>query len=153
MAATWRTVVYFYTPSRGGEHAETFLTGFDGILWIDGYPGYTRLTKPKRRGGDPITVAHCWAYARRKLREVVDRNGSAIALDRRNAPFAGHDEGGKALIRIASLIETAKINGVEPFASLSTQPCRRSPRVIPTGASTTSCPGPSKPRQAQTLAG
>jgi hypothetical protein len=30
-------VVYFYAPGRGGENAETFLTGFDGILQIDGY--------------------------------------------------------------------------------------------------------------------
>ena len=29
-----------------------------------------------------------------------------------------HDEGGKAWGRIASLIETAKINGIEPFAYL-----------------------------------
>ena len=35
-----------------------------------------------------------------------------------NALFAGHDDGGKAWGRIASLIETAKINGVEPFAYL-----------------------------------
>lgn len=33
--------------------------------------------------------------------------------------FAGHDEGGKAWGRIASLIETAKINDVDPFAYLS----------------------------------
>ncbi len=39
-----------------------------------------------------------------------------IALNRKNALFAGHDEGGKAWGRIASLIETCKINGVEPFA-------------------------------------
>ena len=39
-----------------------------------------------------------------------------IALNRKNALFAGHDEGGRAWGRIASLIETAKINGVEPFA-------------------------------------
>jgi len=32
--------------------------------------------------------------------------------------FAGHDEGGKAWGRVASLIEAAKINGGEPFASL-----------------------------------
>jgi len=31
---------------------------------------------------------------------------------------AGHDEGGRAWGRIASLIETAKINGVKPFAYL-----------------------------------
>jgi hypothetical protein len=41
-----------------------------------------------------------------------------IALNRKNALFAGHDEGGKAWGRIASLIETAKINNVEPFAYL-----------------------------------
>ena len=41
-----------------------------------------------------------------------------IALYRKNALFAGHDEGGKAWGRIASLIETCKVNGVEPFAYL-----------------------------------
>jgi transposase len=34
------------------------------------------------------------------------------------ALFAGHDEGGIAWGRIASLIETCKINGIEPFAYL-----------------------------------
>ena len=206
-------VVYFYAPGRGGENAETFLKGFDGILQLDGYTGYNRLTRPSRKGGDPIRVAHCWAHARRKLKEVFDRDGSEIAaeglhriaefygvaadirgmdpgqrlsarqartaplmvafgewlqqqrlrvsaksrlgeklgyihnhwgglqtflkdgrveidsnsvenlirpitLNRKNALFAGHDEGGKAWGRIASLIETSKINGVEPFAYL-----------------------------------
>ena len=206
-------VVYFYAPGRAGENAETFLTGFDGILQIDGYQGYNRLSKPTRKGGDPIRVAHCWAHARRKLKEVFDRDGSEIAaeglrriaeiytveadirgispgqrlsarqtrsaplvaafgewlqaqrrkisaksrlgekltyihnhwdglqtfladgrveidnhrvenlirpitLNRKNALFAGHDEGGIAWGRIASLIETCKINGVEPFAYL-----------------------------------
>ena len=41
-----------------------------------------------------------------------------IALNRKNALFAGHDEDGKAWGRIASLIETCKVNGVEPFAYL-----------------------------------
>jgi transposase len=204
-------VAYFYAPGRGGENAERFLKGFDGILQLDGYAGYNRLTRPTRKGGDPITVAHCWAHARRKLREIFERDGSKIAaeglrriaeiyqieaeirgtgpgqrlsarqartaplvetfrewligqrsrvsaksrlgeklgyihrhwdglqtfltdgrveidsngvenlirpiaLNRKNALFAGHDEGGKAWGRIASLIETAKINGVEPFA-------------------------------------
>jgi len=206
-------VVYFYAPGRHGENAETFLTGFDGTLQLDGYTGYNRLTKPSRKGGEPIVVAHCWAHARRKLKEIFDRDGSEIAaeglrwideiyaiekdirgtspgqrlsarrarsallvaafgtwlqaqrlrisaksrlgeklayihrhwdglqifltdgrveidsnkvenwvrpiaLNRKNALFAGHDEGGKAWGRIASLIETAKINGVEPFAYL-----------------------------------
>ena len=41
-----------------------------------------------------------------------------IALNRKNALFAGHDKGGIAWGRIASLIETCKINGIEPFAYL-----------------------------------
>jgi len=206
-------VVYFYAPGRAGENAETILSGFDGILQIDGYQGYNRLTKPSRKGGSPVQVAQCWAHARRKLKEICDRDGSEIAaeglrriaecyaveadirgispgqrlsarqtrtaplvaafgewlqaqrckvsaksrlgeklayihnqwdglqtfltdgrveidsnrvenlirpiaLNRKNALFAGHDEGGIAWGRIASLIETCKINGVEPFAYL-----------------------------------
>ena len=42
-----------------------------------------------------------------------------ITLNRKNALFAGHDEGGIAWGRIASLIETCKINGIEPFAYLT----------------------------------
>lgn len=41
-----------------------------------------------------------------------------VALNRKNALFAGHDEGGTAWGRIASLNETCKINGIEPFAYL-----------------------------------
>ena len=33
---------YFYTPGCGGEHAERFLKGFDGILQVDGYAGCCR---------------------------------------------------------------------------------------------------------------
>ena len=82
-------IVYFYAPGRHGENAEKFLTGFNGILQIDGYQGYNRLTKPSRKGGDPVIVAHCWAHARRKLKEVFDRDGSEIAAEglRRIAEF------------------------------------------------------------------
>jgi transposase len=49
---------------------------------------------------------------------AVENKIRPLALNRKNALFAGHDEGGRAWGRIASLIETAKINGVEPFAYL-----------------------------------
>ncbi|MEM6934013.1 MAG: IS66 family transposase, partial [Pseudomonadota bacterium] len=74
-------VLFHYAPGRGGEHGEAFLKGFNGILQIDGYKGYNRLTKPARKGGAPITIAHCWAHARRKLREVFDRDKSPIAAE------------------------------------------------------------------------
>ncbi|TJZ75900.1 IS66 family transposase, partial [Paracoccus hibiscisoli] len=55
-------VVFTYAPDRAGENAERILQGFDGILQLDGYTGYNRLTRPSRTGGAPITVAHCWAH-------------------------------------------------------------------------------------------
>ena len=202
-------VVYFYAPGRGGEHAERFLTGFEGILQVDGYAGYNRVAGPQGR----VKLAYCWSHARRKLCDVFDSTGSKVAaeglrriaefyavesdirgasperrlaerqartaplveafgvwvreqrarvsaktrlgeglayiarfwdglgvfladgrvemdtnavenrirplaLTRKNALFAGHDEGAAAWGRIASLIETAKMNGVEPYAYL-----------------------------------
>ena len=38
------------------------------------------------------------------------------ALTRKNALFAGHDKGAEAWARIASLIGTCRVNGVEPYA-------------------------------------
>jgi len=40
------------------------------------------------------------------------------AMNRRNARFAGHDEGGRNRARFASLIGTCKTHGVEPDAQL-----------------------------------
>lgn len=50
---------------------------------------------------------------------VVERAIRPIALNRKNALFAGSDEGGVAWGVVASLIETCKLNGVEPFAYLT----------------------------------
>ena len=81
----------------------------------------------------PATVGEKLAYIHRHWeglqtflrdeRVEIDSNSvenlvRPIALNRKNALYAGHDEGGKAWGRIASLIETAKINGVKPFAYL-----------------------------------
>jgi hypothetical protein len=72
-----------------------------------------------------------------------------IALNRKNAIVTGHDEGGRTLGRIASLIETAKINGVEPFAYLKL-PSMPSPPDIQKTASTT-CSGGTSSRQTEIL--
>lgn len=211
------SVAYTYAPGRGGEHAENILKGFDGILQVDGYGGYNRLTKTRRKSdgkGEPIRLAYCWAHARRKLFEVaqntsapiaeeglkriaelyrieadikgqsaddrlvaraeqsaplvedfkqwlelqrtrvsnksplgqalryidrfwtgltlllsdgrieldnnaVERSIRPIALNRKNALFAGHDAGATNWGIIASLIETCKLNNVEPQAWLT----------------------------------
>ena len=47
---------------------------------------------------------------------VVERSIRPLVLNRKNAFFAGHDEGAENWACIASLIETCKLNGVDPQA-------------------------------------
>lgn len=50
---------------------------------------------------------------------TVERTIRPIALNRKNALFAGHEAGAENWATIASLIETCKLNAVDPFAYLS----------------------------------
>ena len=47
---------------------------------------------------------------------IVERGIRPIVLNRKNALFAGHDEGAENWACIASLIETCKLNGADPQA-------------------------------------
>ncbi|WP_376743739.1 IS66 family transposase [Ensifer canadensis] len=49
---------------------------------------------------------------------LVEKAIRSPAMNRRNALFAGHDEGGRNWARFASLIGSCKMNGVEPYAYL-----------------------------------
>ena len=49
----------------------------------------------------------------------VERTIRPIALNRKNALLAGHDAGAQNWAVIASLIETCKLNGIEPHRYLS----------------------------------
>jgi len=204
-------VVFHYRDGRAGAKAEAILEGFDGILQVDGYGGYRRLARGNRTGGAPVTLAYCWAHARREIIKATPRAGSPVAraaleqiaalyrieaeirgeppetrkavrqarskplveelgawlaeqrrrlsakskmgealayaanhwdglcvflddgrvemdsnpvenairpvpLNRKNALFAGHDEGAAGWARMASLIGTCKLNDVEPYA-------------------------------------
>ena len=57
-------VLYDYQPTRGREHPAKYLNDFTGYLHVDGYTGYENLSK--------ITLAGCWAHARRKFVEAID---------------------------------------------------------------------------------
>jgi len=166
-------VAFTYAPGRSGQYADKILSGFSGVLQVDGYAGYNRLLK---RPAQDVQLAYCWAHARRKLHEVsqtgttpiadegrkqianlyrietdirgqspgarraarqerskpiieafevwrveldtnaVERTIRPIALNRKNALFAGHDAGAQNWAMIASLIETCKLNAVDPHA-------------------------------------
>ena len=106
-------VAFTYAPGRSGQHADDILEDFCGILQVDGYAGYNRLLKRIER---PITLAYCWAHARRKLYEVA-RNSTA--------PIA--EEG---LRRIAELYAIeADIRGSSPAARLAARQERSAPKI------------------------
>ncbi len=59
-------IVYEYQPTRGGCHAEEFLSGFAGYLQSDAYSGYSFANK-----NDSIIRVGCMAHARRKFADIV----------------------------------------------------------------------------------
>lgn len=73
-------VVFHFRQSRNGEHAEEILHGYRGILQVDGYAGYNRLTKADREGG-PLKLAYCWAHVRRKFLDVYRATKSEKAQE------------------------------------------------------------------------
>jgi transposase len=200
-------VAYVYAPDRKGERPTQHLSGFAGILQVDGYAGCAAIG----RSGQ-VRLALCWSHVRRGFYELaasrpvaadalvriaelyaieqairgrssdgrrairqeqsapivaglhtlfttslarasnkgkladairyalnrwegltrflddgrieidsntVERAIRPLALNRKNALFAGSDDGGDHWAVIASLIETCKLNGVNPQAWLT----------------------------------
>ena len=68
--------ICFYEPDRKAERPRSHLTGYQGILHVDGYAGFEQLTTDGR-----ITLAACWAHTRRKFYEIGQADGSPIALE------------------------------------------------------------------------
>jgi transposase len=72
--------LYFYSPDRRGEHPQTHLTSWAGLMQADAYAGYDRLYEAGRRPG-PIVEAACWAHARRKFFDLARLNKAPIAIE------------------------------------------------------------------------
>jgi hypothetical protein len=68
--------VYFYSPDRKAERPAAHLEGFRGVLQVDGYAGFERLT-----ASGNIVLAACWAHARRKFFDVHEATSSPIAAE------------------------------------------------------------------------
>jgi hypothetical protein len=72
-------VLFDYCQTRGGQNAREFLAGFRGYLQVDGYGAYENVPN--------VTLAGCWAHARRKFDEAVQ---IVPAPTRRKSPaYAG----------------------------------------------------------------
>jgi transposase len=64
------------STDRKAERPAAHLQDFRGVLQVDGYAGFERLTAP----GD-IVLAACWAHARRKFYDLHEATGSPIAAE------------------------------------------------------------------------
>jgi hypothetical protein len=58
-------VTYVYAPDRKAERPGAHLTGFKGVLQVDGYAGYRLLAER----GD-VELAFCWSHVRRRFVSV-----------------------------------------------------------------------------------
>ncbi|WP_372815031.1 IS66 family transposase [Paenibacillus sp.] len=72
--------VYYYSADRKGEHPQSFLKSYSGILQADAYSGFGQLYEPGRATG-PATEAACWAHARRQFFELAELKKGPIAIE------------------------------------------------------------------------
>lgn len=63
--------MFYYSRDRKGEHPQTHLAGYAGILQADAYEGYSKLYLGDRKPG-PIQEAACWVHARRPFFAMAD---------------------------------------------------------------------------------
>ncbi|PAX06317.1 IS66 family transposase [Sphingomonas lenta] len=112
--------------------------------WLD-----TTLPKLSRRSDLAVAVRYALARWPALVRYVddgrleIDNNAAerslrGVALGRKNWLFAGSDQGGHRAASIYSLVETAKLNGVDPqawladtIARISDHPARRVAELLP----------------------
>lgn len=64
-----RTVLFDYSPTRGGLAAAPMLGDFKGYLQTDGYAVYEKYGKKKE-----VTHLACWAHARREFEKALDND-------------------------------------------------------------------------------
>ncbi|WEJ13996.1 IS66 family transposase [Sinorhizobium prairiense] len=76
-------VAYRFEDSRGADCVTRHLSGFTGILQVDGYSAYTNLAKMRAKTGSNETVqlAGCWAHLRRKFYDLHISGVSQAATD------------------------------------------------------------------------
>jgi transposase len=112
-------VAYVYTEDRVWDRAREVLADYTGVLQVDGWGGFKRLTGKRDVVPDDVgavTLAFCWSHGRRQFFEIHQSSQSPIA--------------GEVLRRIAELyrIEDA-IRGQPPDARRAVRQDSSRPRV------------------------
>ena len=60
-------ILYEYQPSRNTSHPRKFLKNFSVVCVTDGYQVYHTLEEER----EDLTIAGCWAHARRRFDEAI----------------------------------------------------------------------------------
>ena len=121
--------VFHYSRDRGGEHPQSHLAGYSGILQADAYGGYGKLYEPSRTPG-PILEAACWAHARRKFFVLADVAGSARRAAQGKAPAVLSPICLEAVQRIDALFDIEHdINGHDAELRRTTRQALSAPLV------------------------
>ena len=68
-------ILYDYQKTRSGDHPIQFLKGFSGYLECDGFSGYRKMD----RLVEEVSIACCWAHARRDFADAVKAYGEKNA--------------------------------------------------------------------------
>ena len=81
--------MFYYSRNRRGEHPQSHLVGYSGILQADAYDGYGKLYQADRKPG-PIREAACWVHARRPFFAMADieENARRKAAGKKEIPLS-----------------------------------------------------------------
>ena len=112
-------VAYVYTEDRVWDRAREVLADYTGVLQVDGWGGFKRLTGKQDTVLDDagsVTLAFCWSHGRRQFFEIHQSSQSPIA--------------GEVLRRIAELYRIEdEIRGQPPDARRAVRQNSSRPRV------------------------
>jgi len=107
--------LFYYSRNRAGEHPQSHLAGYVGLMQADAFDGYNQLYKVQRKPA-PILEAACWSHGRRKFFDLAKSGEAPIASE--------------AVRRIDVLFEIERtINGKTPEQRLAVRREKSRPLV------------------------
>ena len=121
--------MFYYSRDRKGEHPQTHLAGYSGILQADAYDGYNKLYLLNRKPG-PIREAGCWVHARRPffIMADIEENARRKAAGKKGIPLSPIAI--EVVRRIDALFEIERtINGKSPEERLAARRAQSRPLV------------------------
>ena len=113
--------LFHYSRDRRGEHPQTHLAAWSGILQADAYGGYNELYRDGRNPGR-VLEAGCFAHARRKFFELADVVSSARKKSRGQHSNMIYPIALEAVQRLDALFDIERgINGKSPAERVATR--------------------------------